>query len=695
MTRCNTRPVWIVQIVLFVLWTASQIRADEGMWTLDNIPKAQIKQRYGFEPSDALLEHLRLASVRFNNGGSGSFVSPNGLVMTNHHIAGDCVQKLSSQEKDYQGRGFTAANRDEEGKCPDLELNVLTAIEDVTPQVNKEIRPEMSPGQSFAAQRAAMSALEKQCAAATGLRCDVVTLYQGGVYSLYKYKTYTDVRVVFTPEFDAAFFGGDPDNFTYPRYNLDMAFVRVYENGKPVSRPHFLKWSGNGPKEKELVFVTGHPGLTNRMNTVARLEYLRDKGFPFTLEQLRRHLAVLQRFSAQSEENARIARDEIQSVQNSLKAIGGELEGLRDASLMQRKQAAERELRESVQKDPAKEAAYGQAWDEIAKAQAELAQFYRERALLEGAVAFDSRLFEIARTLVRLTAEKQKPNGERLREYTDARLPSLELDLFSPAPIHESLEKATLGDSLSFLLEQLGPNHKVAQKALEGRNLQQLAEELISQTRLKDVSVRKQLVEGGWEAVQSSTDPMIRLALRVDEDARAVRKRYEDNVQGVERVNYALIAKALFALKGTSVYPDATFTLRLSFGQPLSYSDQGKNLHWFTRFAGLYERASQHGQKPPYQLPQRWMDGKPKLNLSKPLNFVLTTDITGGNSGSPAVNRAGEIVGLIFDGNIQSLVWTFQYDDQRGRAIAVHSEGIIEALKSMYQARELVAELGR
>jgi hypothetical protein len=695
MTCRRTRLAWIVQTVLLALWTALQSWADEGMWTLDNIPRAQIKQRYGFDPSDALLEHLRLASVRFNNGGSGSFVSPNGLVMTNHHIAADCVQKLNSQEKDYQRRGFTVANRDEEGKCPDLELNVLTALEDVTQQVNKEVRPEMSAAQSFAAQRAAMSALEKQCAAATGLRCDVVTLYQGGVYSLYKYKTYTDVRVVFTPEFDAAFFGGDPDNFTYPRYNLDVAFVRVYENGKPISHSHFLKWSRNGPKERELVLVTGHPGATSRMNTVARLEYLRDKGYPFTLEHLQRQLAELQRFSPQSEENARITRDEIQSVQNGLKAIGGELEGLRDPSLIQRKQAAERELRESVEKDPAKKAAYGRPWEEISKAQAELAQFYRERALLEGAVAFNSRLFEIARKLVRLTAEKQKPNAERLREYTDARLPSLELDLFSPAPIHESLEKATLGDSLSSLLEQLGPNHKVTQKALEGGNPQQLAEELVSQTRLKDVGVRKQLAEGGWQAVQSSTDPMIRLALRVDEDARTVRKRYEDNVQGVERVNYALIAKALFALKGTSAYPDATFTLRLSFGQPLNYSDQGKNVPWFTRFAGLYERASQFGHKPPYQLPQRWMDGKSKLNLSKPLNFVLTTDITGGNSGSPVVNRAGEIVGLIFDGNIQSLVWTFQYDDQRGRAIAVHSEGIIEALKIVYRAREVLAELGR
>jgi len=681
-------------LTVLVLSTTSQFWADEGMWQLDNVPKAQIKQRYGFEPSDTLMEHLRLASVRFNNGGSGSFVSSDGLIMTNYHIAADCIQKLSSQDNDYPSRGFLAASRDQEGKCPDLELNVLTGIEDVTRQVNMDVRPEMNAAQSFTVQRAAMSALEKACSEAAGLRCDVVTLYQGGVYSLYKYKTYTDVRVVFAPEFDAAFFGGDPDNFTYPRYDLDVAFVRVYENGKPVSHPHFLKWSPSGPKEGELAFVTGHPGSTSRMNTLARLEYLRDKGYPFILEHLRRRVAVRQRFSSQNNENTRIARDEILSVQNDLKAIGGELEGLRDASLMQRKHAAEHELRDNVDKDAVKKAAYGHAWDEIAKAQAALATFYRERALLENGVAFDSRLFEIARMLVRLTNEKQKPNGERLREYTDAKLPSLELDLFSPAPIYDSLEKMTLGDSLTFLLEQLGPDG-IAEKALKGRNPKELAEELVSQTRLKDVSVRKQLAEGGWQAIQSSTDPMIQLALRVDGDARVLRKRYEDQVEGVERVNYALIAKALFELKGKSIYPDATFTLRLSFGKSLGYSDDGTKIPWFTQLAGLYDRSSQFGHKPPYQLPQRWMDRKSKLNLNRPLNFVLTADIVGGNSGSPVVNPAGELVGLIFDGNIQSLVWTFQFDEQRGRAVAVNSEGIIEALKNIYQARQLLAELGR
>jgi Peptidase S46 len=684
---------WLSWSSLLLILTVARINADEGMWPFNNVPKEQIKARYGFEPTDAWLDHLRLGSVRFNNGGSGSFVSPSGLVMTNHHVAADCIQKLGSATKDYYRDGFHAPAGGEEARCPDLELNVLTGIEDVTAQLNKSVKPEMDAAQAFAAQRATMSTLEKDCANETGLRCDVVTLYEGGLFNLYKYKKYTDVRLVFAPEFDTAFFGGDPDNFTYPRYNLDLAFLRVYDKDKPVSVPHYLSWSAGGARDGELVFVSGHPGRTDRMNTVARLEYLRDKAYPFTLDSLSRRRSLLEHFSRQSEENARVAKEELFSIENSVKALTGELQGLRDPSLMGKKVAAEKELRASVSADPKKQAAYGGAWEAIAQAESELAQFYRERALFELGLAFDSRLFEIARTLVRLAAEKQKPNEQRLREFGEANLPSLDLELFSPAPIYQPFEKTKLGDSLTFMQDQLAQQHPLVQKVLNGKSPRDLADDTVSGTQLGDVSVRKKLAEGGLKAIEESNDPMIQLARRIDPDARALRKRYEDRVQGVERANYVLIAKAIFELKGTSTYPDATFTLRLSFGSVKGYQEGGNNVPPFTSFSGLYERASRHGDKPPYQLPRRWPEKKSSLNLAVPLNFVSTPDIIGGNSGSPVVNRQGEIVGLIFDGNIYSLVWDFLYDDKQGRAIAVHSEGVIEALEKVYQAHALIKEL--
>ena len=691
--RFNKLLCALLAALLTVSSLGSIARADEGMWPFNQVPKAEIKRRYGFDVTDAWLKKVQLGSVRFNNGGSGSFVSPDGLVLTNHHVASDTLGKLSTPQKDLMKEGFYAPARDKEIKAPDLELNVLVSIEDVTERVTGAVKPGMSTAEANAARRAAINAIEEESQKATGLRSDVVTLYQGGRYSLYRYKKYTDVRLVFAPEFRIAFFGGDPDNFTYPRYCLDMALFRVYENNQPARVESYFKWSKSGTKEGDLVFVSGHPGSTQRLNTVAHLEYLRDTGLPLLIRYLERHHKLLQNYSAQGEEQARRAQEELLSVENSLKALRGQLAGLLDKSVMAKKIKAEQALRASIAADPQKQKEYGGAWDAIAQGRKNQPSYERERRFLESGWGFGSKLFQIARDLVRMAEEKEKPNAQRLPEYTDARRESLELQLFSPAPIYDDFEKLKLTDSLSFMRDELGASHPVVQKVLNGKTPEACGAELIDGTRLKDVAFRKQLAARSSQAIKDSNDPIIVLARSIDQEARAVRKRYEDEVVGVERTAYGQIARALFATEGTKLYPDATFTLRLSYGAVKGYMENGKRIPPYTDFAGLYQRAAQHNNKFPYELPPRWLEKKSALNLQTPFNFVTTNDIIGGNSGSPVINRDAELVGLIFDGNIQSLVGNFHYDDTQNRAIAVDSRGMLEALRKVYNANDLADEL--
>ncbi len=678
--------------LLLVTTLAPAARADEGMWPYNNVPRAEIKKRYGFDVTDAFLKHLQLASVRFNNGGSGSFVSANGLVLTNYHIVEDVVGELSTREHNYAKDGFVAHTRAEEIKIPSLELNVLMSIEDVTARVNGAIREGMSDADAFSQRTAAISAIEAESLKATGLRSDVVTLYQGGQYNLYRYKKYTDVRLVFAPEFQAAFFGGDPDNFNYPRYNIDMALVRVYENDKPVHPTEYLKWSTTGAKAGDLVFVSGNPGSTQRLNTVAHLEYLRETGIPLMIKYLERQRALLQKYGAKGEEQARLAREDLASVENSLKSYRGQAEGLQNRTIMARKGQAEETLRRVVASDARRQKEYGDAWEQIARARKGLPAYERERRFLDSEWGFNSQLFNLARKLVRLTEESEKQNGERLPEYTDARRASLELDLYSPAPIYDEFEKMKLADSLAFMRDELGANHALVKKVLNGKTPEARIAELIEGTHLKDVAARKQLVAGGRQAIEKSDDPMIQLARLIDPESRAVRKRYEDEVVSVERASYAKIARARFELEGTKLYPDATFTLRLSYGAVKGYQENGKRVAPFTTLGGLYERAAQHKYQFPYNLPQRWLDRKASRDLKTPFNFVTTNDI-GGNSGSPTVNKNGELVGLNFDRNIHGLVGTFIYDESVNRAISVDSRAMLEALRKVYGAREVADEL--
>jgi hypothetical protein len=667
--------------------------ADEGMWPFNNIPRAEIKKKYGFDVTDEWLHKVQLASVRFNNGGSGSFVSPNGLVLTNYHIVEDIVNEVSTPEKDLAKEGFVARSRADEIKAPSLELNVLMSIEDVTKRITGTIKPGMSDADAFAARRKEIAAIEGESTKATGLRSDVVTLYQGGQYNLYRYKKYTDVRLVFVPEFQAAFFGGDPDNFNFPRFNIDMALVRVYENDQPVHPESYFKWSTTGAKEGDLAFVTGNPGSTSRLDTVAHLTELRDTTIPIILRMLERREAMLKKYMSEGEEQTRRAQNELNSIQNSIKVYRGRLAGLKDKSLLDRKLREETALRKSIAANPERQKMYGEAWPAIEKAHQALASYAAERRVFDQAGGFNTTYFTIARNLVRLAAENAKPNAERLPEFTDARRASLELGLYSPAPIYDDFEKLKLADSLAYMVEILGANNALAKQVLDGKTPEARAAELIAGTKLKDVAYRKQLAAGGARAIAESTDPMIVLARTIDAKARELRTRYENEVVGVERTNYARIANALFETQGTGLYPDATFTLRLSYGTVKGYMENGKRIPPFTTLGGLYERSARFKAEFPYNLPPRWIEKKSAVNPSTPFNFVTTNDIIGGNSGSPTINKNGELIGLIFDGNIQSLVGDYIYDESVNRAISVDVRGMTEVLRKVFGANEIADEL--
>ncbi|HEX7999131.1 MAG TPA: S46 family peptidase [Pyrinomonadaceae bacterium] len=667
--------------------------ADEGMWTFNNVPRAEIKRKYGFDVTDAWLEKVRKASVRFNNGGSGSFVSADGLVLTNYHIVEDIVGEVSTPQRDLAKDGFVARTRAEEIKAPSLELNVLMSIEDVTKRVNDAVKAGASDAEAFTARRAAIAAIEAESLEKTKLRSDVVTLYQGGQYNLYRYKKYTDVRLVFVPEFQAAFFGGDPDNFNFPRFNIDMALVRVYENGEPVHPESYFKWSKKGVKEGDLVFVTGHPGSTSRLNTVAHLEELRETSIPLLIRLLERREAMLKNYMTMGDEQTRRAQNELNSIQNSLKVYRGQLAGLQDKALIERKNREEQTLRKSITSNAERQKMYGDAWDAIAKAHKGLPSYIKERRIFDQAGGFNTILFNFARTLVRLAAENEKPNAERLPEFTDARRASLELALYSPAPIYDDFEKLKLADSLEFMVETLGAEHALVKRVLDGKTPTARAAELIDGTKLKDPAFRKQLAAGGRQAIESSTDPMIVLARSIDAEARSLRKRYEEEVTGVERTGYSKIARALFETEGTKLYPDATFTLRLSYGAVKGYMENGQKIEPFTTLGGLYERSTKFSAKFPYNLPPRWTEKKSAVNLKTPFNFVSDNDIIGGNSGSPTINKDAELVGLIFDGNIQSLVGNFIFDESVNRAISVDSRGMLEILRNIFGAKEIADEL--
>ncbi|HXI93772.1 MAG TPA: S46 family peptidase [Blastocatellia bacterium] len=685
------------RLILIATLTALAIEplslyADDGMWTFDNPPRKQWKERYNFEPTDAWLEHLRLASVRLNDGGSGSFVSPDGLMVTNQHVASGQLQKVSTKEKDYTREGFYARTNDEELKCPDLECNVLVSYEDVTARVQSAVKPGASDKEASDQRKAVTAAIEKEAIGKTGLKCEVISLYSGGEYWLYRFKKYTDIRLVFAVEEQIAFFGGDYDNFTYPRYDLDVAFFRAYEDGKPAKTPHFFKWSAAGPADGELVILPGNPGSTARLLTLAQIQYQRDVGNPLQKLVWTSRRDALARYAERGPEQARQAGSAIRSLNNSLKRLVGQQEGLMNPRMMARKEAEEKALRDAVAQKVDVQKAYGDAWEQIDGV-------YRALPSMAARIAFSnltpSRLGTIASQIVRYAEEIQKPNDKRYEEFRDSKLESFTFALMSPAPIYPEMEEAVLSAWLEQGLKTLGPNDPFIRAALAGSTPSAAAKQAVSGTNLGNVAFRYSLRLGGADVIAKADDPMIVLARRIEPIVRELRVWNELTILNVDASAGEKLAKARFAVYGRNLPPDANFNLRISYGRVLGYEEDTTLVPYKTTFFGLYDRARSFDEKPPYDLPKRYREGKDKVDLATPLNFVYTADTIGGNSGSPVINRNGELIGLNFDSNVQKLPNRYWYVEEAegGRAVGVHSASIIEAIKKLYGAEKLVKEI--
>jgi hypothetical protein len=682
---------WVLAGAL--LATAGAAMADEGMWTLDHLPVQQMQQRYGFTPSQQWIDLVQHASVRLAEGCSGSFVSANGLVMTNHHCANTCLSQLSKTGNNYMADGFSVMKPEDEPKCPDVELNQLESIADVTAQVN-EATADKTGADRIKAERAVNSTLEQSCVGgdAKTWRCDVVTLYHGGRYALYKYRRYQDVRLVFAPEQSIAFFGGDPDNFNFPRYDLDVTFFRAYVDGKPATTPQFLKFSAQGPKAGDMTFVVGNPGSTQRDTPWTQLSAMRDVTLTPLFGYLSELRGVLWQYGRAGTQQTKEAQDALFGMDNSLKVFAGWLGTLSDETFVQAKQKQDAGLRDWIAADPARRARYGDPWAELERAQQRGKELQARYSMIEGGRGFGvgTELFANARALVRAAAERAKPDGERLPAYRDANLPAVRQSLESNVPTYPSYEQTLMSWAMEKMRQRLGADDAFVHEVLGKQSPDQLAQALIGGTRLADPAVRKQLWDGGEKAIAASTDPMIVFARRIEPEAAVVRKQFENDVQAPTAKAAEAIARARFDRDGTSSYPDATFTLRLSYGKVVGWNEGGKPVEPFTRFDGLYARAT---GADPFKLPNSWLKAKAGLDLSTPMDFVTDNDIIGGNSGSPVIDREGHAVGLIFDGNIHSLGGDFTYDASTNRAVAVDTAALVEAVRKVYRLPVLANEL--
>ena len=667
-------------------------RADEGMWTFDNLPLKQWKERYNFEPTKEWIEKVQLASVRLNDGGSGGFVSPDGLLATNQHVAAGQLQKLSTKENDLTKNGFYAKTRAEELKAPDLEINILVSFENVTERVQSAVKAGATDQQASEQRKAVIAQIEKDSLDKTGLKSDVVSFYSGGEYWLYRNKKYTDIRLVFAPEEQIAFFGGDYDNFVFPRYDLDVTFLRAYENGQPAKTPNFFKWSETGPTDGEFVVAAGSPGSTARLLTVAQLAYQRDAGNPLQKQVWTSQLNALENYSKRGAEQARQAGSAMRSRSNGLKRLTGQQDGLTNPRMFAKKEAEEKALKDALAKMPDAQKIYAPAWEQTAAAYSELPKMSKRLAFSN---LSPSRLGTIALQLVRYSEEIKKPNDRRYDEFRDSRLESFKFGLLSTATIYPELEEAVLTAWLEEAQKTLGGNDPFVKAAMGDAKVSEIVKRAVSETKLRDVAYRKSLLEGGADAIAKSTDPMIMLARRVEPIIRELRQWNEEKILSVDASAGEKISKARFAVYGKSIAPDANFNLRISYGKVKGYEEDTTLVPFKTTFFGLYDRANSFGEKPPFDLPARYKERRGSIDLSTPLNFVYAADTIGGNSGSPVINRNAELVGLNFDSNIQKLSNRYWYieEDEGSRAVAVHSAGILEALRKVYDAADLAKEL--
>ncbi len=681
--------VTMTVLVCFIASFTGAASAEEGMWTLDNLPLKYLKNKYHFTPDSEWIERVQKASVRFNDGGSGSFISKTGLVLTNHHVAVGQLQKMSTETKDYVKDGFYARTQAEEMKCPDLELNVLYSMQNVTERM-KKATAGLTGDKALRARKAEKAKIEKENMSRTKLRSDVVTLYQGSEYWLYAYKKYRDVRLVIAPEKEIAFYGGNWDNFTYPRYDLDFAIFRVYEDDKPVTPTYYFPINEKGAGDGELVFVCGHPGTTKRFNTYSQYLFNRDYIYPVSLELLKGVIGTLKSYSKKGAEAQRRAAILKFSYDNTVKAYEGEYKGLCDRDFTRQFEVREKKLKDAVLASPALRKEAGSAWDTIGQAQKKLAGRYREMTFkrLRG-----YKLPQMALSIVLFVQETKKPDGERLEGYHDSQVDTWKFINLSPAPIYTDLEEHLLAFYLRKSQQKLGEQNGFVKKLLAGKTPEARAHELITGTKLADPAYRKALIEGGQKALDGTSDPLVKLAISVEPQVRELLKWSESVNDGEIMPATEAIARARFKVYGKNEYPDATFTLRLAFGKVRGYEMNGTMAPPITTFYGLYDRYYSWGGREDWWLPARYLERKSSLDLSTPLNFVNTADITGGNSGSPVINEKGELVGLIFDGNMEGLAGRFIYSDSTSRAVAVHSAALMEALRKLYDAEKLVSEL--